>query len=158
MVDVKWTYCWQNLMEEWFRLSVSKEAKRVRVFSFAGGLEPSSLAWLSWRQKLTNHRWAEWYTRLVEGARLRVRRNWHFWVRGEFHISHDASLWTILSTVMYHVIFAFQNGRDRGNTVAVWRIPKSEPPLPLLYQFKLCFWTQNSQSAVLKIGVRVCTC
>ena len=32
--------------------------------------------------------------------------------RGEFHISHDASLHTILSSFRTHVMLSFQQGRD----------------------------------------------
>ena len=55
----------------------------------------------------------------------------------EFHISHDTSLRTILSTMKYHVIFSFQNGRKQGHTVAGGTIPNSKPSLLLLRRFKV---------------------
>lgn len=35
-----------------------------------------------------------------------------FWPKGEFHISHDASLHTILSSFRTHVMVSVQQGRD----------------------------------------------
>ena len=46
---------------------------------------------------------------------------------GQFRLSHDASLRTILSTMTYHVIFSFQNVRKQGHNVAGGTIPNSKP-------------------------------
>ncbi len=56
---------------------------------------------------------------------------------GIFHISHDASLQTILSTEARHVTWSFHHGRARGDVLASSAVPRLEPSLPLLHRFEL---------------------
>ena len=58
-------------------------------------------------------------------------------IRAEFHISHDASLQTILSTEVHHVTSSFHHGHARGDVLASSGVPRLEPFLPPLHRFEL---------------------
>ena len=93
----------------------------------------------------------------LTGSRNRKKLNCHFHQGGEFHMSHDASVRTMLSTVIHHVTSLDQNGRIRSNFVASNWIHKPKAFIPLLRGFCLYSWPHNSQSSFSKAKLRVWT-
>ena len=59
------------------------------------------------------------HQRMVNVTVSAVRAAWKLILdqRGEFHISHDASLYTILSSFRTHVMLSLQHGRDSWTAV-----------------------------------------